>query len=1148
MHLTFRTTAALALGAWLGTATASGQDALPPWADSALVSINQEPLWAPLDPLGPPEDPDRWRLSLDGEWHFLLFPRAADAPADPLASLEGDSRWSTIAVPGSWHQQGFAQPTLARNRDQNPVYDPERANPVGIYVREFTLPAGWEGRRVVLRLGRVRSSVTVHLNGRSVGYSENAESGAEFDLSRFLVAGTNRLTLTVTEWSTSSELLGAHWTRAGLLGGVELLSLAGVHLNDFLVVTRIDLASAVGTVDLRFWLRGLATSLRGAYRLQTELVEPDGRVVARRFRQGVHLDAAHQANASLRMRVPSVAAWSNETPNLYQLNVHLIDPSGRSIHRAETYIGFRTVELNRRGLHINARREVLRGVSIDPDLTTTVTSANAIDQHLNLMQQAGINAVRVPVTLDRAWYDRLDARGMYVLHDLRQPGVDRTPSVMDRAIATVEAAKNRPSTLAWVTPATDDYAELRNWLRRRTPSHTALPNRAVALVFKPRSWQLARRLERSDQALLLWPFGSVLGNSGGGLRRLWRQVEAAPTAVGGFLPRWAVSVLAGDGDGGDLDAIARGLVDARSRPLPALAEVAELYRRARFEVVDATAGIFRLTNRSTSGQAITATGRWTLRRDGSVIAAGRLPHLGVGSGQAIDFEVAGLPDRNAAAEYHLSLELEAAQGPLERSQPQVLARAQFPLPSTQSRVMNPRTGDAPGLSLVDRSARIELETRDVTFRIDRTTGTMRYLAYRGRPLIDGPILPGLWRMPTQIERANGLAEVDSRLRLVFDRPPADWVGRRVSGSSYSSVSEYTVLDEGVMRVQSTLHGTGTAELQLHWLGEPGTPDPPRLGLSIPLGPRVATVEWFGRGPGESYGNRIGGAEVGRWRQPVPFANPYYWRQAFGQRSEVRWLTVWFTDGAGLLVVTPPTSSFTISESGKDRVLELDAQHRGVGGERDDAVLERPARIPPGEYRATFLLLPLAAGSDPQDYFRVSAHTEEVAVALQSPVERPAWSLPHLGRKQPLNLIEANADTPPTRRSVLNDGWIGSVDAYDGSWVRLESLPAEITIDLERVETVRRVRLGILASTAACADLPPAVEFSYSTDRRRWVSLEPVSAARALTATAPERRRLWFSRDLLGRPVRWLRARVLDPEATCTDGTASHVLVDELVVE
>ena len=1141
MHLTFRTTATLALGVWLGAATASGQ---APWADTELVSINQESPRAPLDPLGPPEDLDRWLLSLDGQWRFLLFPRAADLPLDPVDALAGDPRWSTISVPGSWHQQGLATPVLARHRDQNPVYDPERANPVGIYVREFSLPADWAGRRVILRLGRVRSSVSVRINEQSVGYSENVEAGAEFNLTRFLVAGTNRLSLEVTEWSTSSELLGAHWTRAGLLGGVELVALPAVYLHDFLVNARYDPASAVGTVDLRFLLRGLPAAERGAYRLQTELVTANGAVVSRRFRRGVFLDATDRARASLRMRVASVAAWSAATPNLYQLNVHLIDSSGRPIHRAETHIGFRTVELTREGLTINGRREILRGVSLDPDLAATVTTDEAIDHHLDLMQHAGINAVRVPVTLSREWYERLDARGLYALHDLRRPG----SSVPDRAIAAVESVKNLPSTLAWVTPATEENSELHDWLRQHTPWHATLPNRGVALVAKPRSWQLERRLRRSDQAILVWPFGSLLGNSGGGLRRLWRQLETAPTAVGGFLPRWAVSVDTTGGADSAADVIARGLVDAQGRPLPSLGEVANLYRHARFEVVDAASGTFRLINPSLSGQTIAAEGRWTLRQDGSVIAAGKLPRLGADSGQAVDFEVAGLPERSAGAEYHLSLELLAADSEAFRQQPRVLARAQFPLPSAQSAAMTPRTGDAPALSLERRGARIELGTRDVTFRIDPTSGTLRYLAHRGRPLIDGPILPQLWRMPTQIERANGMAEVDARLRSVFDRPPADWVGRRVSGSSYSSVSEYTVLDEGVIRVQSTLHGTGTAELQLHWLGEPGTPDPPRLGLSIPLGRRVATVEWFGRGPDESYPNRVGDTEIGRWRQPIPFANPYYWRQAYGLRSGVRWLTVWFTDGTGLLLVTPPTASFTISESVENQVLELDAQHRGVGGERDDAVLGRPARVPPGEYRATFLLLPLAAGSDPQDHFRISAHTEEVAVALQFPQQRPAWRVSHLGRGQPLNLIEAEADAPPTRRSSLNDGWVGSVDAFDGSWTRLVSLPAEVTIDLERVETVRRVRLGVLASAAACSDLPPAVEFSYSTDRRRWVSLEPVSPPSAGTPMAPERRRLWLSRDLLGRPVRWLRARVLDPETTCATGAVSQVLVDELVVE
>lgn len=1138
---------ALAL-AWATTLSAQQT---PPWADPGVVSVNRMTSRAPLDPLGPPNDLDRWQSDLNGTWRFLYLERASEIGTDLRLPPAADPRWSEIVVPGSWQTQGFGATVLARSGTQNPLYATPATTSAGVYVRGFTVPSDWAGRRVFLRLGRTRASVTVHLNGAQVGYSENAEAGAEFDLNRHLIDGVNRLTLVVTQWSTSSEHLGTHWADSGLLGGVDLVALPAVSLRDVAAIGRFDPASAGGTLDLRVWLRGSDTSRRGGYRVETTLAAPDAEIVGRRFRQGIFLDDNDQASSFLRLQVPTVAPWSAYSPALYTLEIELLGPDGTSLQHSRIRAGFRSVEFGAPGLLINGEPEMLRGVFLDADLPLTIDDPAAIDRHLQLMKVAGINAVRVPSPLGQRWLDRLDSHGFYAIHDLLPDvGFSSSAPAFERAKAMVEAAKNHPSTVAWavndrgsagaVSPSRRD---LRAWLGIHDADRAVLPNRAFGFIAKPRAWQLSRRVANADKALLLWPFGSLLGNSGGGLARLWESVEREPRLIGGFLPQWMVSARSDDGTTKLQDAVARGLLDADGRPLPQYAVAADLYRQLTFEQVDLESARFRLVNRSRTFIDTGMDGRWTLRQDGSVVAAGRLPRLGVGAGEAVEFTVPGLPSRAAAAEYHLSLYLQSGDGHNDLTSPR-LASAQFELPVERQPAMLASEGSAPSLTLDEDSSRIELTTRDLTFRIDRTSGTLRYLALRGRPLVNDVVVPALWRMPSQLERANGLAAVDQRLQDVFGVPPADWVGRRVSPSAYSSVSEYTVLDEGLMRIQTTAHGSGAVELSLHWLGEPATADPPRFGVTIPMGPRPATVEWFGRGPGESYSNRVAGTEVGRWKLPLPLANPYHWIQAHGLRSDVRWLAVWFSDGTGLLIVTPPTSSFSIANHAGDWIVDVDAQHRGVGGERDDAVPTRAARIPPGDTRATFLLMPLPAGSDPQQLFRSSAPTDESAADLGGPIRRPRWSLGHLGRGKPLNLVEADADVPPTRRSPINDGWIGSIDAFDGNWQPIDSLPAEITVDLETVETVRRLRLGLLADPEACADLPPAIEFSYSTDRRRWVSLEVIRPL----ASAAGGERLWLNRDLLGRPLRWVRARILDPETVCANGDRNRVLVDELVVE
>ena len=77
---------------------------------------------------------------------------------------------------------------------------------------------------------------------------------------------------------------------------------------------------------------------------------------------------------------------------------------------------------------------------------------------------------------------------------------------------------------------------------------------------------------------------------------------------------------------------------------------------------------------------------------------------------------------------------------------------------------------------------------------------------------------------------------------------------------------------------------------------------PRVGSEILLDESFDRMEWYGRGPHESYPDRKKGARVGRYRgtvaeQEVPYVRP----QENGNKTDVRWVTLTAEDGVGLLV-------------------------------------------------------------------------------------------------------------------------------------------------------------------------------------------------------------------------------------------------------
>ena len=132
------------------------------------------------------------------------------------------------------------------------------------------------------------------------------------------------------------------------------------------------------------------------------------------------------------------------------------------------------------------------------------------------------------------------------------------------------------------------------------------------------------------------------------------------------------------------------------------------------------------------------------------------------------------------------------------------------------------------------------------------------------------------------------------------------------------------------------------------------PEMPRFGMSLTLPEKLDRVQWYGRGPHESYWDRRTGAAVGRWATAV---DSLYWGyarpQENGNRSDTRWVA--FTDGsgAGLLAVGLPTLDFSAHfheiddfDEGEEKsnrhtidlvrrdfvTVHLDLRQTGVGGD------------------------------------------------------------------------------------------------------------------------------------------------------------------------------------------------------------------------
>lgn len=140
------------------------------------------------------------RLDLQaGNWKLL---RAGDAGMDGCrVASEGfdDSEWLVATVPGT---------VLATYQDIGAIPDPNWSdNQLQIsesffasdfwYRDEFTLPAGFEGRRLLLNFDGINWKAEVFVNGTAVGRIEGAFMRGRFDVTELLHEGTNAIAVRI---------------------------------------------------------------------------------------------------------------------------------------------------------------------------------------------------------------------------------------------------------------------------------------------------------------------------------------------------------------------------------------------------------------------------------------------------------------------------------------------------------------------------------------------------------------------------------------------------------------------------------------------------------------------------------------------------------------------------------------------------------------------------------------------------------------------------------------------------------------------------------------------------------------------------------------------------------------------------------------
>ncbi|HEX9728591.1 MAG TPA: glycoside hydrolase family 2 TIM barrel-domain containing protein [Gemmatimonadales bacterium] len=943
----------------------SAQEAINDWENPAVFAINKEAPRASFfafenRSLALGRDPGRsaYYTLLNGRWKFHWVRKPADRPLDFFEESFDDGAWAELPVPGNWELYGFGVPIYLNSAypfERNPPHIQHDYNPVGSYRTHFTIPDTWDGRRIFLHFGAVRSAMYLWVNGRRVGYSQGSKTPAEFDVTDDVHAGSNLLAVEVYRWSDGSYLEDQDfWRLSGIDRDVYLSARPPLHVRDVGVVADLDSALVNGNLEVTVEVENRGGHEAPVHRLRVELLDAAGGPVLPNVAAvpRVQADAGTRRHFDFAATVGAPARWTAETPHLYTVLVTLLDANARTIEVVPIRVGFRHVEIRDGLLQVNGVPITIKGVNRhehDPLTGHYVTEAS-MRLDITLMKQLNINAVRTShYPDDPLWYDLADEYGLYIVDEanIESHGMgyrlDRTlgnnpaweAAHLDRAIRMVERDKNHPSVIIWsmgneAGNGINFYTTYR-WIKARDATRPVQYERAglewntdIYVPMYPGLRHLSEYAETyHDRPLIMCEYAHAMGNSLGNFADYWAIIERYPNLQGGFIWDWVdqgirtrnatgqlIWAYGGDfgppGTPSDGNFNINGIVHPDRIPHPSAYEVKRVYQYVRVAAVDLATGTLEVTNAYDFRRLDDVRMSWTVLADGVPVDSGVVAQsLRLDPRERMRVTV---PFRSvtpaAGVEYYLNVSFRQTRARDLVPAGHEIAFEQFRLPfSLAATAVDPRTLGR--LSLDRRGDTVVVSGGHFAVRFDRTSGTLTSYNYRGQEMIQQGLVPNFWRPPVDNDFGAGLQR---KLRVWLDpaahaelegvdvRGPSDGMVTVTVRSFLPTVSAryttvYTVLGSGDVIVDDRFAP----------VGRDSVPDLFRFGMKLVVPTAFSHVEWYGRGPHESYWDRNTSALVGRYggtvrEQYFPYVRP----QESGNKTDVRWLALTDGRGTGLL--------------------------------------------------------------------------------------------------------------------------------------------------------------------------------------------------------------------------------------------------------
>ena len=876
---------------------------------------------------------------LNGEWKFKFVPGTQNGPGESefFAADYDDSAWDNIRVPLSWEMAGYGTPVYTnvgypfQNNPPNAnvgytYYGVEDHNAIGFYRRSFSVPESWNGKRLFVHFDGVYSAAVVWVNGKYVGYSQDSNTDAEFDITEFAKVGDNQLSVRVYRWCDGSYLEGQDmWHLSDIHRDVYLVATPKVFVADHYITTpnlREDATSGTLKVALKVDNRDGVEAVK---KFLVELLDHEGKTVGSATAEYSGTETK-TVDATI-SQLSGLHAWSAEDPYLYSVVVKQQTADGADEMVFSTKYGFRNIEQKGNLVYINGKRVFFKGVNTQdahPEYGRAIDMETML-RDVEMMKQANVNTVRTShYPRQPKMYAMFDAYGLYTMDEanvechfnqgLASNSTWRT-AIDDREVRMVMRDRNHPSVIFWslgnesggASNFSSSVSKIRQLDDRLihyegNKSYSDLGSSMYPTV----SSVSGSSNGYAGKPYFICEYAHAMGQAVGNLQEYWDVIEASNGILGGCIWDWVdqsfydparlvkgerksengfnywvsgydYNSTGGVGVGFQGNFVNNGLITPDRAWTGKLTEVKRVYQNAAF--TDFYDGKLTLKNKNSFVSLEGYNLVYQVLRDGRVVEEGTADMPAIAAGKEAKVAIPYTTNVGDDAEYLLNVSLRLKEATMWAEEGYAVAEQQFEIGKRPA--LAAHNADMNSCSaLTVEGQTVKGKTADGEFAISFNNGKMQTWTYNGKALIaEGPDFNSYRKVdndrnfrPTFSNSAS--VSVTGALAKSGDNATMSVKGR---ANACQYTIDYTFYPDGVVDMKVTFSPSASLA---------------RMGLGMQFAAGFEDVEYYARGPWSNYADRKAGSMIGRYQTTVDdMVDEMLHPQTYGDHQDMRSLTL-----------------------------------------------------------------------------------------------------------------------------------------------------------------------------------------------------------------------------------------------------------------